>query len=773
MTPKSDWYNLIFQNSLEPILILEPSSGKIVDANPAVQQILGTPLDKLRGIPIFDLLSKRDRPKYIELLSEHVKFGGVKEYRVEIPSKKGKIPLLVTSFFIQPGKKRFLVLMVDTLDRVKQKEQSILNHHYRVIYDRRGIPEREYSTLKDITYLKKIEEDRALYSFAINQSQTEIAFTDLNGNVTFTNNAWADNHGYANEEMIGKHLSMFHYPSELQNVEALNRKLIKRGYAPGYIVHKRKDGSTYIALMQNFVVRVDNAPKYLVGVAIDVTERQKMTEELKSSEDQLRKIFMAGSVGISLVSLDGHFIRANPKLCHILGYTENELKKMTFGSVTHPDERARDFGQIKRMLSKKIRFYDVEKRYIRKDGKIIWCKIHVSVITDSFGKPLCFLTTTIDINHEKIAEQKLLEYKTNLEQLVVQRTQELAEKESFLSSILYAIPALIFVKDARTFQFKLMNKRTADLLGVDAQDILGKTDYDLFKKSEADAFRSADREVINSRKTAEIIEQLPDKNGIVYLRTQKTAVLGPNGKPKYLLGISEDITPLRELDILKSRFISSISHELRSPITPIKAQTQRLLALNLVNQEKQHALEIILRNTVRLDRLIQDLLEISRLQAGKLAISKKPGYLTDVIRMAISDSESLAIQRGITIRFTPKGGYLATFDHDRILEVMLNLLDNATKFGNARISITLSKKKHSLVVSVEDDGIGISKKDLRKIFEPFYASESSKRHLYGGSGLGLSISKGIIELHNGKIWVESKYGKGTKVSFELPIDGND
>jgi PAS domain S-box-containing protein len=350
--------------------------------------------------------------------------------------------------------------------------------------------------------------------------------------------------------------------------------------------------------------------------------------------------------------------------------------------------------------------------------------------------------------------------------------KRIEESERFLNNVVENIPDIVYVTDAKDFRIKLMNSAGEQLFGVNEKEIIGKTVSALFSKEIAELLEKKDAELMFKKSIVDVPElEFRGKNHPLILKLRKLPIFDNKGELTYILTIAENITHTKELEMVKSQFISSVSHELRSPITPIKAQVQRLIERDFDPKEKQAALESILRNTNRLDRLIQDILEINRIESGKLKIMKKEENLNNVISFAISDAEPVAKHRGTEIFYKQEKLPSVKLDRDRILEVLINLIDNATKYGKKKVWVSAKQSGKEIVVSVKDNGIGITKKELNSVFTPFYRAQRPEVLKYEGTGLGLSISKSIIELHGGRIWVESKLRKGSTFYFSLPLNG--
>jgi signal transduction histidine kinase len=230
---------------------------------------------------------------------------------------------------------------------------------------------------------------------------------------------------------------------------------------------------------------------------------------------------------------------------------------------------------------------------------------------------------------------------------------------------------------------------------------------------------------------------------------------------------------LKIADKIKTQFLSVISHELRTPLTPMKAQLQMNLAgyFGSIAEKQKSSLEMILRNTERLDRMIMDVLDISKLEAGVMKFSKDKANLNILVRNAIETMIQKAEDKKIKLNLKEESVPDIIMDSDRITKVVMNLLNNAIKFTHpgSFIDVEVSCNHRNAHVSVKDTGIGIKKEDQGKLFQPFVQVDSTDTRKFEGTGLGLAICKGIINNHGGKIWLESEFGKGSTFQFTIPI----
>ena len=228
------------------------------------------------------------------------------------------------------------------------------------------------------------------------------------------------------------------------------------------------------------------------------------------------------------------------------------------------------------------------------------------------------------------------------------------------------------------------------------------------------------------------------------------------------------------LDKSKSEFLSITSHELRTPITPLKAQLQMMQHeyFGKLTEKQKESLDIILRNTERLNKIIEDFLEISRIEAARLKFVFQKTNPSKVIHETVEFMHGFAQEKNITLITTPRELPLIELDPDRISQVLRNLVHNAIKFSpkNSSIEIDMQMQKDYVQFSVKDKGVGLNAEEQIRVFEPFYQVENSLRRNYGGTGLGLAICRGIIEAQKGKIWVESKPGVGSTFYFTVPLE---
>lgn len=360
---------------------------------------------------------------------------------------------------------------------------------------------------------------------------------------------------------------------------------------------------------------------------------------------------------------------------------------------------------------------------------------------------------------------------------------QLNETRIFLESILDNIPSIVFVKDAKELKYLKVNKACEAFAGAPQEALIGKTDYDVFSNEQAAVFIGQDREVLASGKNMDMGEEEMDlPTGKRIIHTIKVPLRDQNRNNLYLIGISEDITDkveLRKAQIAqkaseemlkrKNQFLDTAAHELRTPITSLSlliqfAQKKLERGLPL----KFDLLERLKRPAERLNRLVIDLLDMSRLERGQLVLIRQKTDIVDLITKCVEDFRIQAPRRKLNFE-TQNREMIIDIDPVRINQVLSNLIDNALKYADqSKIDIKLEEKVNGVRVTVRDYGPGIPKEQHESIFSAFSRGSSDATIKASGLGLGLSVCQGIINLHNGIIGLESVERNGSAFYFELP-----
>lgn len=249
------------------------------------------------------------------------------------------------------------------------------------------------------------------------------------------------------------------------------------------------------------------------------------------------------------------------------------------------------------------------------------------------------------------------------------------------------------------------------------------------------------------------------------------------GAVRGVVSVLLDMTRERRLEEMRREFVANVSHELRTPLTYLQGYTEAILdGLAADPAEEKKYLKIILDETLRLRRLVSDLLDLSRIEAGQLALEKGEVNLAELCSEVAEKVRPLAEEKGIRLELDIPAALPAAWGNaDRLQQVLINLLDNALRHTGAggKVAVTAKVQGEELVVSVHDTGPGIPPEDLPYIFERFYKVEKARTRTTAGTGIGLAIVKGLVEAHGGRVWVESTPGKGSVFTFTVPAAGRN
>jgi two-component system, OmpR family, phosphate regulon sensor histidine kinase PhoR len=244
-------------------------------------------------------------------------------------------------------------------------------------------------------------------------------------------------------------------------------------------------------------------------------------------------------------------------------------------------------------------------------------------------------------------------------------------------------------------------------------------------------------------------------------------------KPSGAVVVLHDVTELRRLERVRQDFVANVSHEFKTPLTAIQGFAETLLGGALDDPtNNRRFLDIIRNHAIRLARLTNDLLKLARIEAGKLEVEFFPVGLLELIEGCAETTLLKASRKQITLEIeVPSGLPPVQGDASLLRDLLQNLLDNAIQYTPAggRIHVTAEAKGREAVITVSDTGIGIPTSDRERIFERFYRVDAARSREAGGTGLGLSIAKHIVEAHNGRLWVDSVMGEGSKFSFSIPL----
>lgn len=488
----------------------------------------------------------------------------------------------------------------------------------------------------------------------------------------------------------------------------------------------------------------------------------------------LQDVYWNSLDGIVISDKNTVITDCNPAYIELTGYRREELigqRTNIIKSGLTPPEVFRDMWTQLSMHGKWVG--EIINRH--KNGNLWYSFLSITRVADEKGETAAYVGIARDVTRRKEMEQRL---RQNL--LEIQAARETADATANrLRAILESVGEAIIMVDNLGLCV-VANHRVGGVLGVQAEQLMGKSIHELRQH--------ATRTFRDGRGLEWLVQ--PGGNPPVEIQTQiletreeqprvfhefSAPVQDEVGRVIGRIYVYRDITKETEVDRMKSEFIATVSHELRTPMTSIKGSLGLVLGgiAGDLPAEAKELLSIAQNNTDRLIRLINDILDISRIEAGKMEIKRGPLPIAEAIGRAVREMEGFANQRSIeTVTEIAPNLPRVLADSDRLLQVLVNLLSNGIKFSEpgSRVDVRARQDGEFVQVQVQDRGPGIPPDQVARIFEKFHRIDNASTRRTGGTGLGLAICKAIVEEHGGQIWVESELGVGSTFSFTLPIE---
>jgi PAS domain S-box-containing protein len=580
--------------------------------------------------------------------------------------------------------------------------------------------------------------------------------------------------GYKADEVLGRHFSIF-YPEELVGDHSPKHE-IEIAEADGRFEtegwRKRKDGSLFWASVVITTLRAeDGSLRGFVKVTRDISERKRIDEELRQSEERFRATFDAAAAGMAIVAPDGRFALVNRSLCEIVGYTNEELLATTFQKITHPEDLDTDLGLLQHLTAGDIPDYRLEKRYLHKSGHEVWIMLSASVVRDSFGAPLHFVALIEDITPRKRAEDALRR-----------------QSELMMAVLDQMSDGVVVANEAG--RFLLFNPAAEKILGAGALNASPSEWSDRYHLFLADAVTPFPAERIPLARailgeSIDGVEMFVREPG----RPEGGAWISVNARPlvdserihRGGVAVFRDITErkkgeqelARRADELArsnaelEHFAYVASHDLQEPLRTVSGFTQLLARRyrGALDEKADQFIDFAVDGCNRMRQLIEDLLEYSRVNTRG-----RPFLTTDceaILDRALANLKVTIEETGTAITHDR----LPTISGDatQIGQLFQNLIANAIKFRSRHspeVQISAAKSATEWTFSVTDNGIGIEPRYAEKVFVLFQRLHT--RDVYPGTGIGLALCKKIVERHRGRIWFEPNPTGGTRFCFTIP-----
>src|SRR5918998_1696000 len=625
---------------------------------------------------------------------------------------------------------------------------------------------------------------------ALAQNALDIVMvTDPDGTIRYMSPAVERVLGYTPEEIIGTNSADYVHADDMERAFGeLEALMSKRGVHPVAVETRvrHKDGSW--RHLEGIASNLLNDPTVegLVFNHRDVTDRVRAEQEvrrlneeleervekrtaqleaalaeLRESEERFRVTFEKAAVGVAHVGPDGRWLRVNDKLCEITGYTREELSRLTFQDITHPDDLQKDLEHLGRLLAGEIRTYSTEKRYLGKDGSVVWINLTVSAVGDTPGHVKYFITNIVDVTERRMVQEALSRSEERYRAVVEQSAEGLYLVDSVTRRILETNPAL------------------QNMLGYTADELRGMELHEIVAHERADVEANVERTLREGTRFIRERKYLRKDGSVVEVEIAASAI--DYGGKRVICAAIRDITERKRAEEETRRFneeledrvrrrtaqlqaaneeleamSSSVSHDLRAPLRAMTGFAQILL------EDYGDGLDEAGR---RMGVMIDGLLDLSRLTRREMRreevdLSALAGGVAEDLRRA--DPRRRA-------RFAVAEGLSLVGDAGLLRVVLENLLENAWKFTSKEpeslIEFGAVERDGRPAYYVRDNGVGFDQAYAEGIFDPFQRLHGEEE--FEGTGVGLSTVARIVRRHGGDLRAEGEVGRGATFFFTL------
>lgn len=494
-------------------------------------------------------------------------------------------------------------------------------------------------------------------------------------------------------------------------------------------------------------------------LAWNIQCRRRSEIALRSSEERLRLALEGSQDGLwDWDAVTGRNI-VDERWCSMLGYSKQEIREHIdqWTALVHPEDLPVISAAHQECVEGHTSHFAGEFRMRTKDGEWKWILGRGTVVErDADGRPLRLTGTHKDISRQKATEQAL--------QTAVAAAENARDR---IDVILKSISDGLIVTDSDN-RVQLINEAAQRMLGVDGQAGVDRAVESLLNLP-AYADQLAQTWKLGQAPPPQDLE-LHQQGELRVIESRTTLVRNPKKDQAGMITILQDVTRMRDMDRMKSEFISTAAHELRTPLAAILGFTELLLQGDFDSAQQREFLSIIEGRAETLTQIVDDLLDLSRIESGRLMALDRSLCTLDAIVIPLVAQYRLAtsLHQFETVLSADEGELW--IDRGKIGQVMENLLSNAVKYSpdGGIIRVTGRSCQGNYEVTVSDQGIGMTPLQMERVFDKFYRADTGNTAI-GGLGLGMAIARNIVEAHGGKIWVESTLGQGTQAHFSLPM----
>ncbi|MBK8338138.1 MAG: PAS domain S-box protein [Sterolibacteriaceae bacterium] len=600
-----------------------------------------------------------------------------------------------------------------------------------------------------------------------------IITVDAGGSIIEFNPAAERTFGYARADVLQRQLGDTIVPPRLRGVlEAGMRRFHDTGDSSVIqqrieITAIRKGGAEFPAELA--VIPVDTGERQMFTAYLrDISDTRQVQQALKDSEQRYRSVVENLSEIVFQTDSQARWTYLNPAWTEVTGFTVEESLGRSVIDFAPEAERPTVVAGFKPLFDRTLDSTSLELHYLSKNRGERWCEVFVRALTDPSGALVGFAGSAADVTDRRMAQRQVQDQLNLVQQLIE------------------VIPSPIYFKH-RDGRYIGVNKAFESFFGIGREQLVGQTVFALLPRDQARLHNSRDAELLESGGLQVFETPVTLRNGTsrecLY---QKTVFSRPDGEPAGILGVITDITERKEVEHrlraaaeaaeaanrAKSDFLANMSHEIRTPMNAIIGMTGLTLDSDLQPEQREY-LKLVKESADSLLNIINDILDFSKIEAGRLDFEQIPFSLRDCLALALRTLATRAAEKNLPLQMALDGAIPDALvgDPHRLRQVLINLLSNAIKFtssGAIVVTVRANAVEEStalLQFAVSDAGVGIAREKHGHIFEAFSQADNSTTRRYGGTGLGLTISRRLVEQMGGEIWVDSEPGKGSTFHF--------
>jgi PAS domain S-box-containing protein len=727
-------FRAIAESSFDSVFMVD-TEGILSYASPAIHRILGYTPEEVIGTSMMKYVAGPAIPRALQALSGLLGGNQIEPIELELRKKDGSPAFVEIGGF--------------------------------PLYDGREITGLGGIT-RDISERKRAEGERRLLSSIIQFSGDAILGWGLDFTITTWNRAAELMYGYSPEEIIGQPPSLLEPSGRAGEMISFTERVRGGKVVKVDTTRVAKDGRVIdVAVTVSPVIDASGRFVGVSSISREVTERTLMGKRLAESEAKFRGIADRSYDAIFMVDAKGRYSYVSPAIRRITGYTPQELVGTAVVERFLPSIAPRFTQAFEKLLrGETLDAFEIESR--RKDGSPIFLKVSAYQVFDDANSVAAVQGIIRDVTDSRQAEA----------------TRKL------LASIVESSPIgmVSFGLDGTVISW---NPAAERFFGYSTEDVIGRPLMSLAPHDSLSTqlrFMEEFKKVKEGMVAVHIQSRLARKDGSLFDASLDVfPIMDASGNVTRVSVFFSDITQqkaseakVRDLQEARSRFVSAAAHELKTPLVSIKGYSDLAASgsLGKLPESLEHGMEIIGRNTNRMLILIKELLEVERLNNGLLELSKEAVDLNEVVRDSVDNLRPIINGKKLEVAVVlTEGAHRVMGEKVRLLEVMDNLLVNAIKFTpeKGKLLVVVEESAAQVRVAVTDTGIGISPTNMQSLFEPFSkiakSASAQDQQLFGlySTGLGLSVTKMLVELHGGRIWAESEgEGKGTTFFFTIP-----